>query len=285
MRLISFFKNGESRAGAVIDDRVVDLTVQFGVKSVRDLLDIGTLEDVSKSAAQAATDYDLDDVDLDIPVPNARKIYCVGVNYMNRNAEYKDNSDAPKYPSLFVRNPMSFSAHGRDILIPPESEQLDYEGEIVLVIGKKGRRISQDAAMDHVAGLTIMNEGSIRDWIRHGKFNVTPGKNWDRSGGMGPWIETDLSEIDIENLMVETRVNGEIRQKDTTASMAFPFKRIIEYVSNFGTLLPGDIIATGTPTGSGARFDPPIWLREGDVVEVSVEGVGTLSNTVAKEVI
>ncbi|MFT7523273.1 MAG: 2-keto-4-pentenoate hydratase/2-oxohepta-3-ene-1,7-dioic acid hydratase in catechol pathway, partial [Candidatus Paceibacteria bacterium] len=138
-------------------------------------------------------------------------------------------------------------------------------------------------AMDHVAGLTVMNEGSIRDWIRHGKFNVTPGKNWDKSGGIGPWIETDLSGIDVNDMRVETHVNGELRQSDTTASMAFPFARIIEYLSTFGTLEPGDLIATGTPTGAGARFDPPIWLREGDEVAVTVEGVGILKNSIRKE--
>ena len=139
--------------------------------------------------------------------------------------------------------------------------------------------------MDPVAGLTVMNEGTIRDWVRHGKFNVTPGKNWHRSGGLGPWVQTDLSGIEPTDMWVETRVNGEVRQRDTTANMAFPFARIIEYVSTFRTLAPGDMIATGTPIGAGARFDPPVWLREGDLVEVEVEGVGTLSNTVAKEVI
>ena len=128
-----------------------------------------------------------------------------------------------------------------------------------------------------------MNEGSVRDWLRHGKFNVTQGKNFDRSGGLGPWIETDLSGLDLADMTVETRVNGELRQRDTTANMAFPFARIVEYVSSFMTLLPGDLIATGTPTGAGARFDPPRWLVPGDVVEVQVEGIGTLCNTVEDE--
>ena len=202
---------------------------------------------------------------------------------MNRNAEYQDGSKAPEYPSLFMRTPMSFSAHNEDIYIPPESEQFDYEGEIVLVIGQGGRRISQAEAHRHIAGLTIMNEGSVRDWLRHAKFNVTQGKNFDRSGGLGPWIQTDLSAIDLTDMTIETLVNGEVRQSDTTASMAFPFARIIEYVSTFATLSPGDIIATGTPTGAGARFDPPRWLVPGDKVEVIVEGVGSLVNQVAAE--
>jgi 2-keto-4-pentenoate hydratase/2-oxohepta-3-ene-1,7-dioic acid hydratase in catechol pathway len=278
MRLITF---DGGRVGAVVGDAVHDLTARAGIGDIKALLG-GDLA-AAERALGATADFRLDEVRLGLPVPDPRRIYCIGVNYMNRNEEYQDSSAAPKYPSLFVRNPLSFVAHGEAVLIPPESEQLDYEGEIVLVIGKGGRRITQAAAMDHVAGLTIMNEGSIRDWIRHGKFNVTPGKNWDRSGGLGPWIETDLGAIDVTDMRVETRVNGELRQADTTASMAFPFARIIEYVSTFGTLETGDLIATGTPTGAGARFDPPKWLRAGDVVEVTVEGVGTLTNPVADE--
>ncbi|MEJ6501443.1 MAG: fumarylacetoacetate hydrolase family protein [Rhodobacterales bacterium] len=277
MKLITF---NENRIGATDGKAVFDLTARLGLTDMRH-----ALTDLPRAAVAmtGSPDFGLEDVTLDLPITNPTRIYCIGVNYMNRNEEYKDNSAAPQYPSLFVRNPKSFAAHGQPVDIPPESEQLDYEGEIVLVIGKQGRRISQADAMDHIAGLTIMNEGTIRDWLRHGKFNVTQGKNWDNTGGIGPWIETDLSHIDVTNMTVETRVNGEVRQFDTTASMAFPFARIIEYVSTFGTLEPGDLIATGTPTGAGARFDPPKWLRAGDVVEVSVQGVGTLSNWVRAE--
>jgi len=278
VRLITF---NETRVGAVVDDRVYDLTARAGVASVKRFLAEGN--PLPDSALAGDADFGLDQVMLRLPIPDPTRIYCIGVNYTNRNAEYADGSDAPKYPSVFVRNPLSFSPHGQAVYVPPESGQLDYEGEIVLVIGKGGRRISQTDAMDHVAGLTIMNEGTIRDWVRHGKFNVTPGKNWDRSGGLGPWIETDLSGLDVTDMTVETRVNGEVRQSDTTASMAFPFARIVEYLSTFGTLETGDLIATGTPTGAGARFDPPIWLKAGDVVEVTVEGVGTLKNPVENE--
>jgi 2-keto-4-pentenoate hydratase/2-oxohepta-3-ene-1,7-dioic acid hydratase in catechol pathway len=277
MKLITY---NNSKIGATDGTGVYDLGKRLGWRDMRAALaDPAT----AKAAMKGVPDHDFGDVSLELPITNPTRIYCIGVNYMNRNAEYKDNSEVPKYPSVFVRNPRSFVAHGQAIEIPPESEQLDYEGEIVLVIGKSGRRIGQHNAMDHVAGLTIMNEGTIRDWVRHGKFNVTPGKNWDKSGGVGPWIETDLSDIDVTDMRVETRVNGEVRQSDSTASMAFPFARIIEYLSTFGTLETGDLIATGTPTGAGARFDPPVWLREGDVVEVSVEGVGTLSNPVRLE--
>ncbi|MGI9483186.1 MAG: fumarylacetoacetate hydrolase family protein, partial [Hyphomicrobiales bacterium] len=230
-----------------------------------------------------APDYGLDEVQLQLPLPDPAKIFCVGVNYMNRNEEYKDQSPPPEYPSLFMRSPLSFAPHGQPLIIPRESEQLDYEGEIVLVIGMPGRRIAQKDAIHHIAGLTIMNEGSVRDWLRHGKFNVTQGKNFDSTGSIGPWIETGISSLNLEDLHIQTHVNGELRQSDTTASMAFPFARIIEYISTFATLLPGDLIATGTPTGSGGRFDPPKWLRNGDEVAISVEGIGTLSNPVSEE--
>ena len=278
MRLITF---NDTKIGVAGGNSVYDLTARAGVTDVRQVL-TGDQAAYERQAGGEA-DFQFDEIDLGLPVPDPTRIYCIGVNYGNRNTEYKDGSDAPNYPSLFVRNPRSLVPHGQAVWIPPESEQLDYEGEIVLVIGKVGRRIFQGRAMDHVAGLTVMNEGTIRDWLRHGKFNVTQGKNWERSGGLGPWIETDLSGIDVTDMKIQTHVNGDLRQSDSTATMAFPFARIIEYLSTFGTLEPGDIIATGTPIGAGARFDPPIWLKSGDVVEVTVEGVGTLSNPVAAE--
>lgn len=283
MRLLTFIEAGVARAGAIKDDGVIDLSRAFEGRTVRRIIEDGLVGAAAEFVAGAAIDRPIDGLEFGQPIPDPRKIFCVGVNYLNRNQEYKDGSEAPRYPSLFMRTPLSFVAHGAAMVIPMESEQLDYEGEIVLVIGKPGRRIGQPEAMDHVAGLTIMNEGSVRDWVRHGKFNVTQGKNFDRSGSLGPWIETDLGAMDLADMRIETRVNGEVRQSDTTASMAFPFARIIEYVSSFTTLLPGDLIATGTPTGAGARFDPPKWLREGDVVEVAVEGIGTLRNSVVRE--
>jgi 2-keto-4-pentenoate hydratase/2-oxohepta-3-ene-1,7-dioic acid hydratase in catechol pathway len=283
MRLITFEVGGAKRAGAVIDNGVVELSARMGVRSVRQLIAEDRVVEAETITSSASPDYRLDQVKLGLPIEDPAKILCIGVNYMNRNAEYKDGSEAPKYPSVFMRTPLSLAPHGEPVVIPRESSQLDYEGEIVLVIGKVGRRISQAEAMKHVAGLTIMNEGTVFDWLRHGKFNVTQGKNFDRSGSMGPWIETSIEALDVDGLRTETRVNGELRQSDTTASLVFPFRRIIEYLSTFCTLLPGDLISTGTPTGAGARLDPPQWLREGDVVEVTVENVGTLRNTVVRE--
>ncbi|TGD96989.1 fumarylacetoacetate hydrolase family protein [Methylobacterium nonmethylotrophicum] len=241
-------------------------------------------EAVAEAAAFAGTppDHAAGAVRLRRPLSAFRKCFCVGVNYPDRNAEYKDASDLPPYPSLFIRFPESFSGPDAPILRPPESRQLDYEGEIVLVIGRAGRRIRAADWRDHVMGYTLANEGTLRDWVRHGKFNVTPGKNWASSGSLGPWIVT-ADAVDAERLRLVTRVNGEVRQDDTTARLMFPFGRILEYVSTFCTLEPGDIILTGTPAGAGARFDPPRFLVPGDVVEVEVGGIGLLRNTVADE--
>jgi 2-keto-4-pentenoate hydratase/2-oxohepta-3-ene-1,7-dioic acid hydratase in catechol pathway len=214
---------------------------------------------------------------------NPGKIICVGVNYPDRNAEYKDGQDAPQYPSLFVRFPQSFVGHGEPLVRPKVSQQLDYEGEIALVIGKSGRHISEQDALQHVAAMTLCNEGSVRDWIRHGKFNVTQGKNFDRSGAMGPWFVPYTDESQIADIRLTTRVNGETRQDDRTSNMVFSFRKLISYISTFSTLHPNDIIVTGTPTGSGARLDPPKWLKPGDVIEVEAEGLGILRNTVVDE--
>ena len=181
---------------------------------------------------------------------------------------------------IFMRTPGSLVGHGQPIVRPRESVQYDYEGEIVLVIGTPGRRIAESDAIKHVFGLSCMNEGSVRDWLRHGKFNVTQGKNFEASGSFGPWIVTTDEVGSFDELAVTTKVNGELRQNDTVRSLIFSFTYLLHYISTFTTLKPGDIIATGTPTGAGARFDPPKWLKAGDAVEVSVSGVGTLKNTV-----
>ena len=164
-----------------------------------------------------------------------------------------------------------------------KSEQLDYEGEIVIVIGREGHRVAKDDALDHIVGYSLCNEGTIRDWVRHAKFNVTQGKNFDRSGSLGPWMVT-ADEIDpAKPLHLTTKVNGETRQNDNTANMIFSYADLIAYITIFTTLKPGDMIISGTPTGAGARFTPPRWLKPGDVVEVAVPEIGTLRNEVVAE--
>jgi 2-keto-4-pentenoate hydratase/2-oxohepta-3-ene-1,7-dioic acid hydratase in catechol pathway len=285
MHLISYRRAGEPRYGVVTDGGVVDLTRRIGdkVASLRQLIAAGAFSQVTAALRSAKPDHQLAELALESPIPEPEKIWCIGVNYRDRNAEYKDNSDLPKYPSLFARAPTSIVGHGQPIVRPTVSTQLDYEGELVLVIGKGGRHIPREQAYDHIFGMTLCNEGTVRDWLRHGKFNVTQGKNFDRSGAIGPWIVT-ADEFDPRGPHeITTRVNGEVRQHDTTERLMFPFDHLIAYLSTFATLRPGDLIVTGTPTGAGARFDPPRWLKPGDVVEVESPGIGILSNRVVDE--
>lgn len=283
-RIASFHAKGKSRYGLVRDDGIVDLSARHPEwPSLREVVTAGTLSKIATEAATLPSDFGLDEIAYEIPIPAPEKLICVGVNYPDRNAEYKDGQDAPPNPSLFVRFPRSFVGHDVPVVRPPESVQLDYEGEIVVVIGKGGRRIPQAGAMSHIAALSLCNEGTIRDWVRHAKFNVTQGKNFDATGSIGPWLVPFEDEAQLADIRLTTRVNGETRQEDRTSRMIFSFARIISYISTFTTLVPGDVIATGTPTGAGARFDPPIWLKPGDVVEVQADGIGTLRNTVADE--
>ena len=285
MKLLSFEIAGKQRFGAVAGDGVIDLTGKLGAEigTLRALLEANVLGRATELVAKAKADLALAEVKFLTPIPFPEKILCVGVNYGNRNAEYKDGSDSPKWPSLFARFPGSLVGHRRNLMRPPESPQLDYEGEIAIVIGKAGRRIAEKDAESHIAGLTCLNEGTIRDWTKHGKFNVTQGKNFDASGAIGPWMVTADEFQGYDDLRVSTRVNGELRQDDTTANLMFPFRYLVSYISIWTALKPGDIISTGTPVGAGVRFDPPRFLRPGDTVEVAVSGIGTLSNTVADE--
>jgi 2-keto-4-pentenoate hydratase/2-oxohepta-3-ene-1,7-dioic acid hydratase in catechol pathway len=285
MRFASWIQDGRAVFGiARADDALVALPSDAGRDTAYWLMPKGIAE-ASAISRQSTPTAKLSGIQLLPPIARPGKILCVGVNYPDRNAEYKDGSGAPPYPSLFVRFPGSLVGHGEPLIRPKVSEQFDYEGEIVIVIGTAGRRIPQAQAPAHIAGLTLMNEGSVRDWLRHGKFNVTQGKNFDRSGSVGPWITTLDDTGPLDNLEITTQVNGEERQRGNTGTLAFPFARIVEYVSTFATLEPGDMIATGTPTGAGARFDPPKWLRAGDVVEVSSPMLGTLRNVVTDEIL
>ena len=245
--MISFTQGARPGWGRIDGDSVQDLSGHH--PSLRNAIEVDALNLMATANGPAVR---LDTVQYTIPVPNPGKIICVGVNYPDRNEEYKDNQAAATYPSLFVRFPSSFVGAGQPLIRPLESSQLDYEGEVVIIIGKGGRRIPRAEAYGHIAAISIANEGTIRDWVRHAKFNVTQGKNFDGSGSIGPWL-----------------VNS-------------PY--LIAYISRFMTLVPGDVILTGTPTGAGARFEAPIWLKPGDVVDVYVEGIGTLSNPVADEV-
>ncbi len=284
MRFLSYRFDGTTSFGAVVGDGVIDLGARVSeLTDLRDAIRAEKLAVLADLAAATEPDIALVDIEYLPTIPNPEKIICIGVNYANRNAEYKDGSQAPKFPSVFMRSRESLVGHAELILDPPESDQLDYEGEIVIVIGKEGRRIPQANAHEYVAGLTIMNEGSVRDWLRHAKFNVTQGKNFEASGALGPWMVSSDELDPMSELSVTTRVNGEQRQNDTTANLMFPFCYLISYLSSFYRLKPGDIIATGTPNGAGARFDPPRYLKPGDTVEVEVAGIGCLHNSIAAD--
>ncbi|MBL9054166.1 MAG: fumarylacetoacetate hydrolase family protein [Tabrizicola sp.] len=284
MNLVSFAAAGLQHWGVTAPGGVVSLSGAFPEwKTLRGVIEAGAVDRVlAATKGRDATHLD-GSFSWGIPIPDPEKIICVGVNFPDRNAEYKDGQDAPANMSLFIRFPSSFTGHDQPLVRPPESPQLDYEGEIAIVIGKGGRRIPEDHALGHIAALTLCNEGTIRDWVRHAKFNVTQGKNWDASGAIGPWLVPFRDPSQIVDVALETRVNGELRQSDRTGRMLFPVARQIAYISTFCTLVPGDIIVTGTPTGAGARFDPPVWLKPGDVVEVTAEGIGTLRNGVRDE--
>ena len=284
MKFISFTYENKNSYGIVKEDTIIDLTQYIdGVTDLREAIRKDKLNELSEMASLTETGISLEEVRYLPTITNPEKIICIGVNYLDRNAEYKDDSELPKYPSVFMRTRESLVGHKEDILDPPESSQLDYEGEIVLIVGKDGRRIPTEQAKTHIAGMTIMNEGSIRDYLRHAKFNVTQGKNFAKSGSIGPWMVTSDELDPFSSLEMKTKVNGELRQNDNTDNLMFSFKYLVSYLSTFYHLKAGDIIATGTPNGAGARFDPPKYLTAGDVVEVEVSGIGSLKNGVITE--
>ena len=283
MKFATFSADGQQYFGVITDAGAIALNDDFPQwSSLFEAIQADGLDALAKAAQNRAVSHH--EFDFEMLLPDARRIICVGVNFPDRNAEYKDGSEQPKYMSLFPRFATSFTGHERPLIRPPESDKLDYEGEIAIVIGKAGRRISEQQAYDHIAALTLCNEGTIRDWVRHAKFNVTQGKNWDCSGAMGPWLVRFDDAKQLDEARIITRVNGDVRQDDFVARMMHPIRREIAYISTFMSLAPGDIIVTGTPTGSGARLEPPEYLAPGDVVEIEVEGIGVLRNHIEDEI-
>lgn len=284
MRFLSFRVGRDEHFGALVDERVVDLSERMPeYASLRHVLDAGALVRAQDVAVSASADFDLKDIDYLPTIPNARKIVCMGVNYAERKPHSTAHGTLSEYPSVFMRTRESLVGHGHRLIQAPEIEQLDYAGEIVLVVGKEGRRIPEDSALEHIAGLTIMNEGSARDWMRRGDFNVTQGKNFEGSGALGPWLTTRDECPPLDELTLTTHVNGELRQEASTRGVRFRFTYLVSYLSTFMRLTPGDLIATGTPAGTGDEQDPPQYLQPGDEVVIEVSGVGTLKNTVAAE--
>jgi len=285
MHLATYNIRGRTSFGVVVGDGLVDLRPRLAPRfqSLLDLIRGEGYREARSIIAGVRPDFALSEVQLLPPVIGGEKILCIGVNYANRSAELTSagGNEEAKYPSMFFKPPNSLVGHNQPILRPPESEQLEYEGEIALIIGKTGRRIPKERAFEYVAGITMCNEGTIRDWIRHGRFNVTQGKCWEATGSIGPWMTTD---VDLgKPLRIIVRINGEVTQDDTTNSMIFKFADILSYASTFMTLKAGDIVATGTPIKLDQKSGERKWLKSGDTFEMTVPEIGTLRNTVQDE--
>lgn len=282
MKLISYKADGKECYGVVVGDGIVDASARLGDKfpTLRDVIAADSLDQL-KALEGEATDHTLEAIEYDLPIPNVQKIMCAGRNYRAYH-EVVEEGGPLQYPSIFGRFVSGFSAHNEDILDPKAGEQFDYEGELVAVIGKAGRHISEDNALDHIVGYTIMNEGSVRDWMAMGTQN-TPAKNFYKSGGIGPWIVTADDVGDPAEQHIYTRRNGEVVQDAGTELMIFDTKYLIAHASRFTQLEPGDMIATGSPAGSIIGTEEKDWLKPGDVIEVEITAIGKLSNTVVAE--
>ena len=281
MRLASYALRGRSSFGAVVGDGIIDLRPRLHrFQSLTEVFRAKALDQAKTAAEGVRPDVPLGEVELLPPLAAPEKILCIGINYANRGQDY-NVTNTPKYPSMFYRAPNSLVGSGQPLVRPKISEQLDYEGEIAIVIGQDCKHVSTDHALEMIAGLTLCNEGTIRDWTRHGQFNVTQGKNFDATGAIGPWIETDFDLTKPLHLIV--RKNGELTQDDTTASMIFSFADIIAYTTSFMTLKAGDVICTGTPVKKTAKSDPPVWLKPGDTIDVESPEIGVLRNSVMDE--
>lgn len=284
MKLVSFVLDGVTRFGAVVDagKGIVDLNKALDGRfdDLKALLEADAVGEAVEAIQGRAADYAFDAVTLLPVLPNPGKIWCCGLNYGEHVRE--TNREVNEKPTFFLRVADSQVAHGDAIVCPKESSLLDYEGELAVIIGKSGRRIPENEVWDYIAGYACYNDGSIRDWQKHSQ-QWDPGKNFWKTGGFGPWMVT-ADEIPANTVMqVTTRLNGEVMQQATTDMMIHSIERQIAYTSTIAPLQPGDVIVTGTPGGVGARRNPQVWMKPGDQVEVEVDRVGVLVNTIVAE--
>ena len=285
MKLISYQLNGTDSYGAVTGDRadrVVDLRQIFGERAadLKALIAADLLAEAAQAAAQAKESLPLADVQRLPVIPNPGKIVCVGLNYGEHVRE--TGREITEQPTLFLRVAESQLAHGEDIVLPPESTRLDYEGEIAVVIGRGGRRIAEADAWAHIAGYACYNDGSIRDW-QTATPQWTAGKNFWRTGGFGPWMVTADEIAPDQKMTLVTRLNGHEMQRTTTDMMVHSIPRQIAYISAFVPLKPGDVIVTGTPGGVGNKRTPQVFMKPGDVCEIEVDAIGVLRNGICDE--
>jgi 2-keto-4-pentenoate hydratase/2-oxohepta-3-ene-1,7-dioic acid hydratase in catechol pathway len=278
MRLLSFTADGKEFFGAVNGDGVVTLNDRVGHGSLRSALAAGAIAAMRKAVADAKPDRKLADINFLPVITNPGKILCAGVNYRSHAAEV--GRELPKQPSMFIRFTDTLVGHEGKMIRPTVSDNFDYEGELTLVIGKGGRHIKAEDALDHVAGYTILVDGSVRDYQ---KFSVTSGKNFPGTGPLGPWLVTADEIPDPGKLTLTTRLNGQQVQHSGTDKLIYSIPQIIAFCSDFTTLAPGDVIATGTPEGVGHSRKPPLWMKRGDVLEVEITGIGILRARIADE--
>lgn len=284
MKLLSFKIDGRESFGAVVGDEVVDLGRRFEGRfaTIVDALKADALGELDRAVAGATGDHALADIEFLPVIPNPPKIICIGVNYETHRNEI--GRDPSAKPMVFARFPISQVGHGEPMIAPPESGTYDYEGEIAVIIGKPGRRISQADCWDHIAGYAPYNDGSIREWQRHTP-QWGPGKNWYKTGAFGPWMTTRGEIADDQDLHLKTRLNGVEVQNAKSSDMIFKIPELIEYCSTFIPLEAGDVIVTGTPGGVGVRREPKLFMKDGDVVEVEITEVGVLSNPIRAEAV
>jgi len=280
MRLVTFLVAGRKSWGLGVAGGIVDLGRRLGdvYPDVRTLLAEGGLAHVA-AFAELAPDLRHDEVAFLPPIERPEKIFCVGMNYAEKRAEFAETNPAP---TLFVRFPYSQTGHGRRVLKPAETREFDYEGELAVVIGKAGFRIPATDAYAHVGGYSCYMDGSVRDW-QHTWF--TAGKNWRETGAFGPWLVTADEISDPHDLKIGTWLNGRQVQDDNTGNMIHRIPELIEYISTFSPLEPGDVIITGSPGGVGKKRNPPLFMKDGDQIEVEIEGIGRLRNVIAQEAI
>ena len=277
MKFISFELDGLASYGVVMGDRVARLDDARSPASFKEAIASGTLEERAKDADPT---LDLAALKLLPVLPNPAKIFCVGHNYESHRQE--TGRAKVDYPSIFTRFADTLVAHGEAIVRPQVSSQLDFEGELAIVIGRGGRNIPEQDALEHIFGYACFNDASIRDWQWH-TTQFTPGKNFPATGGFGPWLVTPDEAGELSDVRVTTRLNGTVVQDQPIRDMIFPISRIIAYISSFTPLSPGDVIATGTPGGVGAKRTPPVWMKAGDTIEVAIGPIGTLVNVVTDE--
>ncbi|HEY5065989.1 MAG TPA: fumarylacetoacetate hydrolase family protein [Xanthobacteraceae bacterium] len=278
MKLLSFSASGRDLFGAVSGDGVVTLNDKVGQPDLAAALGADGIEALRQAARGAKADHKLADIKFRPVIPQPNKILCAGVNYRAHAAEV--SRELPKQPSMFIRFTDTLVGHGGDMVRPKLSDNFDYEGELALVIGKAGRHIPLDRALDHVAGYTIFVDGSVRDYQ---KFSVTSGKNWPGTGPLGPWLVTTDEIPDPSKLVLTTRLNGQQVQHSGTDKLIYSIPQIISFCSDFTALSAGDIIATGTPEGVGHGRKPPLWMKPGDTLEVAITGIGILRAQIVGE--